>query len=66
MELVFTITAVGTVIDVVVTSSHPGTVFDRAAVRAVSKWKYTPKVENGAAVERPGVRQRLKFDLDHR
>ncbi|MEE8550047.1 MAG: energy transducer TonB [Gemmatimonadota bacterium] len=66
VELVFTITAVGTVKDVVVTASHPGSVFDRAAVRAVRKWKYTPKVENGAAVERTGVRQRLKFDLDHR
>jgi protein TonB len=66
VELVFTITAVGTVKDIVVTASHPGTVFDRAAVQAVRKWKYTPKVEDGVAVERSGVRQRLKFELNHR
>ena len=66
VELMFTITAAGTVKDIVVTASRPGSIFDRAAVQAVSKWKYTPRVENGAAVERAGVRQRLKFDLDHR
>ncbi len=66
VELMFTITAVGTVKDVVVTASYPGSVFDRVAVRAVRKWKYSPKVEDGAAVERTNVHQRLKFELDHR
>lgn len=64
VELVFTITAAGTVKDVVVTASFPGTVFDKAAIQAVGKWKYNPKIENGVAVERKGVRQRLRFQLD--
>jgi protein TonB len=64
VEMMFTITAAGTVKDVVVTASHPGTVFDRAATRAVQKWKYSPKVEDGVPVERRGIRQRLKFQLD--
>lgn len=63
VELRFRITPAGTVDDVEVTASNPGTVFNRAAVRAVSKWKYNPKVENGVAVDRPGVRQRIKFEL---
>ncbi len=63
VELMFTITAAGTVTDIVVTASVPGTVFNKSAVRAVSKWKYNPKVENGIAVDRPGVRQRIKFQL---
>ncbi len=63
VELMFTITAAGTVADIVVTASNPGTVFNRSAVQAVSKWKYNPKVENGTAVDRPGVRQRIKFEL---
>ena len=63
VELMFTITASGAVTDVVVTASHPGTVFDKAATRAVQRWKYSPKVENGVAIERPGIRQRLKFEL---
>ncbi len=64
VELMFTITAAGTVADIVVTASHPGTVFNRSAVQAVGKWKYSPKIENGVAIERAGIRQRLKFQLD--
>jgi len=64
VELMFTITETGRVTAVVVTASYPGTIFDGAAIKAVSRWKYNPKVENGVAVERSGVRQRLKFELD--
>jgi protein TonB len=63
VELRFTITKLGTVTDIVVTASKPGTIFNRAAVQAVSKWKYNPKIDNGTAVDRPGVRQRIKFEL---
>jgi protein TonB len=63
VELRFTITKMGTVTDIVVTASKPGTIFNRAAVQAVSKWKYNPKIDNGTAVDRPGVRQRIKFEL---
>jgi len=63
VELRFTITAAGTVKDIVVTASNPGTIFNRAAVQAVSKWKYNPKIQHGTAVDRPGVRQRIKFEL---
>ena len=63
VELMFTITKAGTVSDIVVTASLPGTIFNRAAIQAVGKWKYNPKIENGTAVERPGVRQRIKFEL---
>ena len=64
VELMFAITETGAVADIVVTASHPGTIFNSAAVKAVSRWKYNPKIENGAAVVRGGVRQRLKFELD--
>jgi protein TonB len=63
VELEFTITAAGTVANIVVTASNPGTVFNRSAVNAVSKWKYNPKIVNGTAVDRPGVRQRIRFEL---
>jgi protein TonB len=63
VELRFTITAAGTVANIVVTAAHPGTMFNRSAVQAVSKWKYNPKIKNGTAVDRPGVRQRIKFQL---
>jgi protein TonB len=59
----FTISAAGTVKDAVVTASDPRSIFDKAVLQAVSKWKYNPKIENGAPVERTGVTVRLDFDL---
>ena len=63
VELMYTITKLGTVTDIVVTAASAGTIFNRAAIQAVSKWKYNPKIEDGAAVERPRVRQRIRFQL---
>ena len=63
VELRFTISASGTVQDAEVTNSHPGNVFDRAALRAVRRWKYNPKIEDGNPVVRHGVTVRLEFEL---
>ncbi len=63
VELRFAISRGGKVKDAEVTNSHPGTVFDRAALRAVRKWKYNPKIEDGEPVERSGVKVRLEFEL---
>ena len=59
----FTISAAGTVKDAVVTASDPPLVFDDATLQAVRKWRYNPKIENGAPVERPGVTVRIDFEL---
>lgn len=63
VDLEFTISAVGTVQDAKVIGSNPAYVFDRSALSAVRKWKYNPKIENGVAVSRSGVRVRLTFEL---
>ncbi len=63
VELRFSISTAGTVQDAEVTNSHPGTVFDRAALRAVRKWKYNPKIEGGVPVVRPGVQVRIRFEI---
>jgi len=60
----FTIAADGTVKDPMVLASEPSKIFDRAALRAIRKWKYKPKVEDGVAVERPGVQVRMPFELE--
>ncbi len=60
----FTITPIGTVKDAVVVEAQPKGVFDDAAVRAVLRWKYNPKIEEGTAVERRGVQVVLRFTLD--
>ncbi len=63
VDLEFTISPVGTVQNAQVIGSEPAYIFDRAALRAVRKWKYNPKIENGAAIARPGVQVRLRFEL---
>ena len=60
----FTISPTGTVKNPVVLESSPSRIFDRAAIRAIKKWKYRPKIEDGKAVERPNVEIKLTFDLD--
>ena len=59
----FTITAAGTVKDARVLDADPQGYFERAALAAVQKYKYKPKIEDGAAVERPGVQVVLSFKL---
>jgi protein TonB len=60
----FTVTKIGSVEDAAVVSAHPGRIFDRSALRAVQKWRYNPKIENGKAIARPGVQVRLDFYMD--
>ena len=63
VEIEFTISPVGTVEDAVVIAANPSFVFDRAALRAVRKWRYNPKTEQGVAVARAGVQVRLRFEI---
>jgi protein TonB len=60
----FTITPSGTVQDPKVLDADPKGIFDDAAIKSISRWKYNPKVENGQAVERRGIRVVLRFDLE--
>ena len=63
VDLEFTIGPVGTVANVKVIGAHPRSVFEQAALRAVRRWRYNPKVVDGKAVERHGVKVRLRFQL---
>lgn len=63
VDVEFTISAVGTVVDPKVINAKPPRVFDRAAVEAMRRWKYNPMVKNGVPVEVPRQYQRLIFEL---
>lgn len=63
VEIKFTISPVGTVQDAQVIGARPPFIFDRAALQAVRKWKYNPKIEDGVPVARPGILVRLRFEL---
>lgn len=63
VEVEFTISPTGTVKDAQVVGYYPSSVFNNAALRAIRRWKYNPKIEGGKPVERPGVIVRLTFQL---
>jgi len=65
VEVEFFISKLGTVKDPRVINSHPSSIFDRSALKAIRKWKYNPKIEDGEPVERPGIKVRLKFELSN-
>ena len=65
VEVEFTIGKLGTVKNPNVINSHPSSIFDRAALKAIRKWKYNPKIEDGEPVERSGIKVRLKFNLSN-
>lgn len=58
----FTVTRTGTTRDVVVIEST-STLFERAASAAALKFKYKPRVIDGEAVEVPGVRNKISFEI---
>lgn len=62
VKVAFTITKNGLVRDAKVVLSEPEGVFDRAALRAISKWKFNPKVVNGQPVEQAAT-QEIEFTL---
>jgi protein TonB len=64
VEVQFTITATGTVKDAIVVNAEPKNIFDDAALKSISRWRYNPRVEGGVAVERVGMRTRIVFELE--
>lgn len=65
VQLAFTITADGRVENLRVVESSPARVFDRAARRAASRWRFAPRQVNGQPVAREAVK-RLEFKLEKR
>jgi protein TonB len=63
VDMSFTVTATGTVKDPIVLQST-SSLFERAATRAVLKFKYKPRVVDGIPVEVTGVKTRITFELE--
>ncbi|MFA5938912.1 MAG: TonB family protein [Sinimarinibacterium sp.] len=60
----FTVTEAGAVRDPVVLESQPSGVFDEAATKAVLKFKYKPRVQDGKPIAVPNVQHLIRFELD--
>ena len=63
VDMSFTVTTTGTVKDPVVVYST-SSLFERAAIRAVLKFKYKPRVVDGVPVEVPNVKTRITFKIE--
>ena len=63
VTLSFSVSASGAVEDVTVLESQPRNTFDNAAKQALRKWRYQPKMVDGAAVGMDGLQVRLDFTL---
>lgn len=64
VELRFNIDPTGRVIDAEVVNAEPKRVFDRAAIKALKRWKYKPKIENGQAQIQYNQSVLLEFNLE--
>jgi len=62
VRVAFTITKDGRAANPYVLESTPAGVFDKAAMRAIAKWKFNPKIVNGEAVEQTAA-QEITFKL---
>lgn len=63
VDMSFTVTTSGSVKDPIVVYST-SSLFDRAAERAVLKFKYKPRVVDGVPVDVPGVKTRISFQIE--
>ena len=63
VDMAFTVTTTGTVKDPVVVFST-SSLFERAAIRAVLKFKYKPRVVDGVPVDVPNVKTRITFKIE--
>ena len=59
----FTVDKTGKVVDPIVVESNPPNVFDNAALKAVLKFKYKPRVVDDKPVAVAGVQHKISFNL---
>ncbi len=64
VHLRFDVTPEGTTTNIVVLDADPQGTFDRSAKKAVGKYKYKPRIENGLPVMRPGVEVVLSYEME--
>jgi periplasmic protein TonB len=62
VEVEFTVGADGSVSNAAVVNAEPSRVFNSAALNAIKRWTFKPKMDNGKAVD-DRLRRRIEFKL---
>ena len=65
VQLEFTITETGGVDDIVVIAAEPTGYFERAAERALARWKYKPKIVEGRPARRYNNQVVITFEMEN-
>lgn len=60
----YTVTTSGAIRDPVAIDCQPSGVFEKASVKAATKFKYKPRVVDGEAIEVAGVQNRFTYELE--
>lgn len=63
VQLSFDIDKAGKPTNIKVVKAQPQQVFDKSAIKALSKWTYQPKIENGVPTVRKGLSVQLDYSL---
>ena len=64
VQIQFSVTPTGTVRDPVVVGADPQGIFEDAALKAIARWRYNPRIDGGVAVERVGLQTVIRFELN--
>lgn len=64
VDVQFDVAATGATENVVAIAANPPKIFDRSAVQAVKRWKYSPVMIDGEAQRYEGMVQRIVFELE--
>lgn len=62
MEVEFTVGSDGSVSNATVVGAEPTRIFNNAALNAIRRWTFKPKLDNGKAVD-DRLRRRIEFKL---
>jgi len=63
VDIQFDILKNGTTANVQILDAQPKNLFERSVLKAVARWKYQPKMENGERLAVYGVMERVSFKL---
>lgn len=65
VDVVFDVTETGATENIQIVYAEPSRIFNSAVLKAVARWKYKPKMEDGVAMKMFGLRERVRFNLEN-
>ncbi len=64
VDVIFDVTETGATENIQIVYAEPEKIFNSAVLKAVARWKYKPKMEEGTTTKMYGVRERIRFNLE--